>query len=211
MANTREHRYTVSITWNGNLGTGTSGYRDYSRDYEISPEGKSAIHGSADPAFRGDRSRWNPEELLVASLSACHKLWYLHLAAEAGVIVTAYADRAEGALEVGRDGVGQFKKRGAASNRDRGAGQRCSAGTNAPQTRAREVLHCQFSQFPCRVRAGDRRGRLSGGRVGLAIGSAAPAIRIRRHREEAAPGSGELLRRRSPFGLVRHPKPDPIL
>ena len=109
MANTREHRYAVSITWNGNLGTGTSGYRDYSRDYEIGSEGKSTIHGSADPAFRGDRSRWNPEELLVASLSACHKLWYLHLAAEAGIIVTAYADRAEGALEVGRDGVGQFK------------------------------------------------------------------------------------------------------
>jgi len=89
MANTREHRYAVSITWNGNLGTGTSGYRDYSRNYEIGSEGKSTIHGSADPAFRGDRSRWNPEELLVASLSACHKLWYLHLAAEAGIIVTA--------------------------------------------------------------------------------------------------------------------------
>jgi organic hydroperoxide reductase OsmC/OhrA len=69
MANTREHRYTVSLTWTGNLGSGTSGYRDYSRDYEISAEGKPVIHGSADPAFRGDRSRWNPEELLVASLS----------------------------------------------------------------------------------------------------------------------------------------------
>jgi organic hydroperoxide reductase OsmC/OhrA len=57
---------------NGNLGTGTSGYRDYSRNYAIVSEGKSAIQGSADPAFRGDRSRWNPEELLVASLSACH-------------------------------------------------------------------------------------------------------------------------------------------
>jgi len=109
MANTREHRYAVSITWNGNLGTGTSGYRDYSRDYEISADGKSDIHGSADPAFRGDRTRWDPEELLVASLSACHKLWYLHLAAEAGIIVTAYADRAEGVLEIGRDGVGRFK------------------------------------------------------------------------------------------------------
>ncbi len=95
MANTREHRYAVSLTWNGNLGTGTSGYRDYSRNYEIVSEGKPAIQGSADLAFRGDRSRWNPEELLVASLSACHKLWYLHLAAEAGIIVTAYADRAE--------------------------------------------------------------------------------------------------------------------
>ena len=61
------------------------------------------------PAFRGDRYRWNPEELLVASLSACHKLWYLHLAADAGITVTAYTDRAEGVMEVGRDGVGWFK------------------------------------------------------------------------------------------------------
>jgi organic hydroperoxide reductase OsmC/OhrA len=109
MANTREHRYSVSVTWSGNLGSGTSGYGDYSRNYEIDAGGRAAIHGSADPAFRGDRSRWNPEELLVASLSACHKLWYLHLAAEAGIVVTAYADRAEGVMEVGRDGVGRFK------------------------------------------------------------------------------------------------------
>ena len=108
MANTRQYRYAVSLTWNGNLGSGTSGYRDYSRNYEIGSAGKPAINGSADPAFRGDRSRWNPEELLVASLSACHKLWYLHLAAEAGIIVTAYADRAEGVMEVGQDGAGRF-------------------------------------------------------------------------------------------------------
>ena len=104
MANTREHRYAVSLTWNGNLGTGTSSYRDYSRNYEIVSEGKPAIQGSADPAFRGDRSRWNPEELLVASLSACHKLSYLYLASEAGISVTAYTDRPEGVMEVGRDG-----------------------------------------------------------------------------------------------------------
>jgi organic hydroperoxide reductase OsmC/OhrA len=108
MANTREHRYVVALTWTGNLGSGTSGYRDYSRNYEIGADGKPVILGSADPAFRGDRSRWNPEELLVASLAACHKLWYLHLAAEAGIIVTAYADRAEGVMEVGRDGAGKF-------------------------------------------------------------------------------------------------------
>ena len=109
MANTREHRYAVSLTWNGNLGTGTSSYRDYSRNYEIVSEGKPAIQGSADPAFRGDRSRWNPEELLVASLSACHKLSYLYLASEAGISVTAYTDRPEGVMEVGRDGAGRFK------------------------------------------------------------------------------------------------------
>jgi organic hydroperoxide reductase OsmC/OhrA len=95
--------------WSGNLGGGTSGYRDYSRNHEIGADGKPVIYGSADPAFRGDRSRWNPEELLVASLSACHNLWYLHLAAEAGIIVTSYTDRAEGVMEVGRDGAGRFK------------------------------------------------------------------------------------------------------
>ena len=47
MANTREHRYAVSLTWTGNLASGTSGYRDYSRDYEIASDGKSAIRGSA--------------------------------------------------------------------------------------------------------------------------------------------------------------------
>ena len=109
MANTREHRYVVSLTWSGNLGSGTSGYRDYSRNYEIGADGKAVIPGSADPAFRGDRVRWNPEELLVASLSACHKLWYLHLAAEAGIVVTAYTDRAEGVMEISSTGAGRFK------------------------------------------------------------------------------------------------------
>jgi organic hydroperoxide reductase OsmC/OhrA len=109
MAATRDHRYAISLNWSGNLGSGTSASRDYSRSYEIGAEGKPVIYGSADSAFRGDRSRWNPEELLVPSLSACHKLWCLHLAAEAGIIVTAYTDRAEGVMEVGRDGAGRFK------------------------------------------------------------------------------------------------------
>jgi organic hydroperoxide reductase OsmC/OhrA len=106
---TREHRYVVTVNWTGNRGSGTSGYREYARDYEIAAEGKPVIPGSADPAFRGDRSRWDPEELLVASLSAYHKLWYLHLAAEAGIAVTAYTDRAEGVMEVTPTGAGRFK------------------------------------------------------------------------------------------------------
>jgi organic hydroperoxide reductase OsmC/OhrA len=104
----REHRYSTTINWTGNLGSGTSGYRAYSRDYEIIAAGKPHIGGSSDPAFRGDSSRWNPEELLVASLAACHKLWYLHLAAEAGVVVTAYCDEAEGVMEEQIDGSGRF-------------------------------------------------------------------------------------------------------
>ena len=103
----REHHYSVAIEWTGNRGPGTSGYRAYERSYVITApeEGKPSIPGSSDPAFRGDRTRWNPEELLVASLSACHKLWYLHLCADAGVVVTDYRDRAEGVMveEPGRE------------------------------------------------------------------------------------------------------------
>lgn len=105
---TREHQYAVTVEWTGNEGSGTSGYRDFSRSHSIHASGKSSIEGSADPAFRGDPACWNPEELLVASLSACHKLWYLHLCASAGVIVQAYEDRAQGVMEESSNGSGRF-------------------------------------------------------------------------------------------------------
>ncbi|WP_321817179.1 MULTISPECIES: OsmC family protein [unclassified Paraburkholderia] len=94
----KEHNYAVTVRWTGNRGTGTSGYRDYDRDHTIEAAGKAAIAGSADPAFRGDAARWNPEDLLVASASACHKLWYLHLCADAGIVVLAYVDDAQGTM-----------------------------------------------------------------------------------------------------------------
>ena len=104
----RRHSYTVTVTWTGNQGTGTSGYRDYQRSYEISAAGKSSIAGSSDPAFRGEGTRWNPEDLLVASLCACHELWFLHLCADAGVVVESYVDEATGLMEEAADGGGQF-------------------------------------------------------------------------------------------------------
>jgi organic hydroperoxide reductase OsmC/OhrA len=94
----RMHTYAVQVEWTGNRGTGTSSYAAYSRRYVISADSKPDIVGSSDPAFRGDSDRWNPEELLVASASACHKLWYLHLCAEAGIVVMAYCDQAEGTM-----------------------------------------------------------------------------------------------------------------
>ena len=106
----REHRYRITVSWTGNLGNGTSSYGAYSRDHEIAAANKPSIPGSSDPLFRGDRSRWSPEELLVASLSTCHKLWYLHLAAENRVIVTAYTDRPEGVMEEQADGSGRFAR-----------------------------------------------------------------------------------------------------
>jgi organic hydroperoxide reductase OsmC/OhrA len=92
------HEYQVTVIWTGNTGTGTSGYKDYSRSFELEAEGKHAIAGSSDPAFRGDEGRWNPEQLLVGALSSCHKLWFLHLAAVSDVVVTAYVDHAEGTM-----------------------------------------------------------------------------------------------------------------
>lgn len=104
----KQHHYTVQVTWTGNSGTGTASYRSYERAHEISANGKPTIAGSSDPSFRGDSARWNPEDLLVASLSACHKLWYLGLCAQAGVVVTAYEDAAEGSMVEEANGAGQF-------------------------------------------------------------------------------------------------------
>jgi organic hydroperoxide reductase OsmC/OhrA len=103
----RTHTYDVTVTWTGNLGTGTSAARDYARDHELSASGPPPIAGSSDPALAGDRSRWNPEQLLTAALSQCHMLWYLHLCSEAGVVVTDYADDARGEMEERRGG-GRF-------------------------------------------------------------------------------------------------------
>jgi len=94
----KSHNYSVKVKWTGNLGTGTSGYRAYERTHQIEGTGKDVIRASSDPAFRGAKDRYNPEELLVASLSSCHMLWYLHLCADAGIKVLDYEDHAEGIM-----------------------------------------------------------------------------------------------------------------
>ncbi|MFD4840520.1 OsmC family protein [Achromobacter sp. NPDC058515] len=103
-----EHHYTVTVDWTGNTGAGTSSYAAYSRDHLIQAAGKPDVPGSSDPAFRGDPARWNPEDMLVASLSACHKLWYLHLCAAEGVTVEAYRDEAQGVMVEDRERGGAF-------------------------------------------------------------------------------------------------------
>jgi organic hydroperoxide reductase OsmC/OhrA len=104
-----DHTYQVRVEWTGNRGTGTSGYRAYGREHTISADGKPDIPGSSDPAFRGNADRWNPEDLLVASASACHKLWYLHLCAVAGVVVQGYVDEAVGTMVEDEQG-GRFTR-----------------------------------------------------------------------------------------------------
>jgi organic hydroperoxide reductase OsmC/OhrA len=105
---TDTHRYQAQTRWVGNRGTGTSDYKAYDRNHDIAIEGKPVLTCSSDPSFRGDPSRHNPEELLVASLSGCHMLWYLHLCATNGVNVIEYSDDATGSMEENKDGSGQF-------------------------------------------------------------------------------------------------------
>ena len=104
----KTHHYSVNVLWTDNRGFGTRGYRDYSREHQIRAPSKPTIPGSSDANFRGDAARWNPEELLVASVSTCHKLWYLHLCAVGGVVVTDYEDEAEGVMLEAEDGSGRF-------------------------------------------------------------------------------------------------------
>lgn len=104
----KNHNYKTTITWTGNLGTGTNSYRTFERAHEITIEGKPTILASSDPSFRGDRTKYNPEELFLASLSSCHMLWYLHICSEAGVVVVDYTDNATGTMEETENGSGHF-------------------------------------------------------------------------------------------------------
>jgi organic hydroperoxide reductase OsmC/OhrA len=106
----KHHHYKATINWTGNTGEGTKDYRSYERSHIISSMGKQDILGSSDPAFRGDKSRYSPEDLLLSSVSACHMLWYLHLCTTAGIVVTAYEDRAEGTMAETDDGGGYFTR-----------------------------------------------------------------------------------------------------
>ncbi len=103
-----EHRYVATVLWTGNEGVGTKDYHAYRRDHVIRVEGKPDILGTSGLAQGSDPTHYNPDELLVASLSSCHMLWYLHLASEAGVVVVAYEDRAEGTMVIERNGGGRF-------------------------------------------------------------------------------------------------------
>src|SRR6266540_4615660 len=149
---TRVHTYDTVVTRTGNRGTGTSGYRHYDRAHEVTADSPAKILGSSDPPFRGDPSRWNPEQLLVAALSQCHMLWYLHQCADAGVVVTGYVDHAHGIND--RDRRGWTVHRGGAA-----PGGQCrvlgDGGCRDGPARRRPsgLLHRQLGEFPRPPRA----------------------------------------------------------
>lgn len=103
-----QHEYLSRIVWTGNRGAGTAEYRGYDRTWDIAVEGKHLVHCSNDPLLGGDRAKHNPEDLILSALSSCHMLWYLHLAAESGVVVHSYEDRPVALGEVERGGAGRF-------------------------------------------------------------------------------------------------------
>lgn len=149
----------VTLRWTGDRGAGTASYTGYARDHELSAPGKPPIAGSSDPRFRGDATRWNPEELLLGAISACHQLWYLHLCAEAGVVVTGYRDEAEAVLTLDADGNGRISE----------ATLRPQVTTAAGDVAVAEALHAEAGRrcfvarsvaFPVRHEAVVRHARL---------------------------------------------------
>jgi len=103
------HSYSVDLTWTGAGSAGTATYTSYGRDHVLTGGDKPPLAGTSDPQFRGDAARWSPEDLLVGALSQCHMLWFLHLAATAGVVVVGYSDSAAGTMRIEAAGHGQFR------------------------------------------------------------------------------------------------------
>lgn len=105
----KTHHYKTKITWTGNEGKGTKNYTSYSRSHSISVDGKyDKILSSSDPSFRGDKTKYNPEELLLASISSCHMLWYLHLCSSNKITVVDYIDNTTGKMVEDEDGSRKF-------------------------------------------------------------------------------------------------------
>lgn len=104
------HEFAARLVWDGNLGEGTSSYKSYGRQYRAQVAGKPDLAGSADPAFRGDPDKHNPEDLFLVSIAACHMLFYLSLCARNGIRVVAYEDDVRGTLRVDPSGGGRFEE-----------------------------------------------------------------------------------------------------
>jgi len=104
----KEHQYKTSLVWTGNIGSGTMDYRSYNRDFVVEIDHKTPIYGSSDSAFMGDKTKYNPEDLLLSSISSCHMLWYLHLCSNHEIVVMEYTDNAVGTMVENADGSGKF-------------------------------------------------------------------------------------------------------
>ena len=107
---TLEHNYKLTTIWTGNKGDGTKNVRTYDRSHTISIPGKPDLFLTTDNPAVGDKSKLNPEDLLVSALSSCHMLSYLYLCSLEGVIITSYLDNATGIMIENESGGGKFKE-----------------------------------------------------------------------------------------------------
>jgi len=105
-----EHRYIAHLIWDGNRGDGTSTYAGYGRQYRVVIEGKPDLQGSADPVFRGEADKLNPEDLFLSAISSCHLLTYLALCALQGINVLGYEDAATATMKEDGKGGGRFEE-----------------------------------------------------------------------------------------------------
>lgn len=103
------HKYLVNLSWTGNRGHGTKSYKEYDRSYDVNSDGKKTLNLSSDPHFLGDKSKYNPEELFIISISSCFMLWYLHLCADNGIVVEKYEDSVTGVMKEGKNIIGKFE------------------------------------------------------------------------------------------------------
>ncbi len=106
----RDHHFKTLVTWAGNRGSGTMDYRSYERDFVVNADGKPELKGSSASVFLGDETAYSPEDLLLAAVSSCHMLWFLHLCADNNIVVLEYRDRAVATLAEHNDGSGHFSK-----------------------------------------------------------------------------------------------------
>lgn len=146
------HTFAAEVVWTGAGTSGTTSYTAYSREHDVLIGHKPPLPGSSDPAFRGDPDRYSPEELLVAALAQCHMLWFLHLAATAGVVVTGYRDSASGTMRVEAAGHGQFTEVVLRPRVTVAAGT-VEPGTDLADLHARAHEHCFIARsvnFPVR-------------------------------------------------------------
>jgi organic hydroperoxide reductase OsmC/OhrA len=105
-----EHTYKLTAVWTGNKGEGTKNVRTYDRSHTVSIQGKPELFLITDNAVVGDKSKLNPEDLLVSALSSCHLLSYLYLCSMEGIVITSYTDNAIGIMIEEASGAGSFKE-----------------------------------------------------------------------------------------------------
>ena len=104
------HLFKVALNWIKKEPQTDSSTRIYTKSHHISIEGKPDLEVSAAKAFKGDPNLYNPEDLLLSSLTSCHMMSYLYCCMQYKIEVISYQDHSEATLQVNPDGSGKIVK-----------------------------------------------------------------------------------------------------